>query len=566
MAAKAMGDNATFFLAALAVLMLFWHPGVFINDEVAQVAGLHALRHGELGLDGDLPSGYDPLLNWGFRHSGIPQPGAPRTAPIDSTMLNILSLPWSFALEGTAVVLGYDPALALWQGAVVAAATWAILGRTRWGESPWRWRMAALPGAVLLLGSAVRNAQFATEPFLELAAIELTTMVLGAFAATLVFDLLKGDWSPRVAAFAAGALLMATPAFFWWLGNKDTGLSIALAVIAAWCYREGHRSSPLNTLLAFAVAGLAAWSHFQLGAILVASLGLMALPAVRLGVAGFAQRAVAGAFGLALGLWPYFVQGFLHSRLGFAGKISDASQGALASSVFADPSRALEAMARILVWSDWVHTGFSLPFLAIFPLLPLAFIRARKRPASNAWRVALWGCVYAALLLAIGGSHLTRHGPGYDMRYVATLWPAIALWTAPLLCMVVEKAGMAWVARTAGVVAACALAFTLAFVGIALTFTPTITRFGNLYDQIVVMRYAGIALGVALAYVGILWSMNAERWQRALNFGVAAALGLAIQFQAYLQWGLARNWRSSAPFVAWPMEFIRTVVDFLIFP
>ncbi|MHB1261279.1 MAG: hypothetical protein ACYC2H_06140 [Thermoplasmatota archaeon] len=566
MAAKAMGDNATFFLAALAVLMLFWHPGVFINDEVAQVAGLHALRHGKLGLEGDLAPGYDPLLRWGFRHQGIPEPGEPAAAPIDSTMLNVLSLPGSFALEGTAVVLGYDPALALWQGLVVAAAVWAVLGRTKWGTSPWRWRIAALPGVLLLLGSAVRNAQFATEPFLELASIELTTMVLGAFAATLLFDLLKQGRDVRVAAFAAGALLIATPAFFWWLGNKDTGLSIALAVIAAWCYREGHRSSPLNTMLAFAVAGLAAWSHFQLGMLLVASLGVMALPTVTLGVAGFAKRASAGAFGLALGLWPYFVQGLLHDRFGYAGKLSDASQGALGSSVFADPIAVAEALARVLVWSDWLQTGFSLPLLATFPLLPLALFRARRAPHSNARTVGTWGLVYAVLLVAIGGSHLTKHGPGYDMRFLATVWPAVVVWTAPILCNVVDRASLGWVAKVSGLVAVSAFSMTLAFLGVAFTFAPTITRFGNLYDQVVVMRYAGMALGIALAYVGVLWAMHADRWQRLLNIGVAAALGLSIQFQLFLQWGLSRNWRSSAPFVAWPMELMRQLVEFLIFP
>lgn len=573
------------FAVALGALGLFWHPGSYINDEVAQAAGLHELRHGNLGIDGEFPPGYAPFVRTGYRHWLLPDEDDPglRVRPVDSTMLNVLALPILLVLEGTAWALGYDLALAAWQSVALGFAIWRGTAFAPTLSLVIRQRWAVLPGLVLLLGSAGRAAEYPGEPFLQFAALQAVNMVAGAFAIALLFDLLRAEWPARTAAPVVLLLALSSPLLFWFASNKDTGLTIALVVAAAWCYRRGARTSPSMTFLAFAVAGLALWSHLQYGLVLIASLGLVALPAVWLSVSSLVARAAAGIAGVSLGLLlegteRALLRAFdirLGSGLPIPGLGGDpegqtvleqAESGQLSHSVLSHPFETLDAWRQLIVWADWIDLALSLSFVTIFPLLAVALFRLR----DSAWRpvhpsLRAWTLVYAVVLLAVSGPRIVQHGPGFDMRYAATFWPAVVLWTAPIVMRATERIGVRpFLLRTA-MVAVCVLVGTLAFLAIALTLVQRLTFAGNLYDQVVVMRYLGMACAVALAYAGCLWALRKDVG-RAWDVLVPAAVGIAIQFQVELQLVMIRSWSTSAPFVAWPVELVAKLANFLAFP
>ena len=574
--------------AAVGLLALFWHPGPFSNDDVGQAAGLYFLSHGSLAVTNDLPPGFDAHLQGAFRHFSIPERDGVEAPPFDSTLLNVLALPPLFLLKGLEAVLGYHGAVGLVQAAVVGGGLWgalALLGK------PWhtRLRWSGLLAAGLALGSFAREPSgVPAEPLLEFAALQAVNMAAMAVAAVLMFDLLRRRMPEPSALAAAGLFLVATPAFFWGLGAKDHGLAIAAVPVALWCYRDGHRSDLLHTFAAFAVCGLLVWHHFRLGVFLLATLGLLALPAVRLGVAGLAARAAAGALGLLPGLALDGWQRLLHQGLRLRGDWGDfgtpvpgaegpagtfglnvpdqVKYGRLSHSVLADPEGVLYTLRQTWAWSDWMELGAALSFLCIFPLLAACAVTLSRKPLRRGLPLpVLVACVaYPVLYFGVAGRYLLRQGYGFDVRYAASLWPLLVLLAAPALDALWRSMGLRRFLERATAVGVPFLALTLALVLVLRALYGTFTPQGNLFDETLFMRYGGLAVGVAL--VGV-WPL-AARWPQAgtaLGWLAPAAAGLAAQFQLFLQLALART-DETGPMVAWPLELPYQGALWMIYP
>lgn len=567
------------FAIALGGLALLFHPNLFLNDEVAQVASLDSLAHGNLEL-GLPPEGFAPFLQGVYRHAGIPLPGAGHYALSGSTMLNVLALPVLFALKGVAAIAGVRGALAIAPAALATWGAWSLLRllpRQPRLRAPW----LIMPAAAFV--PFLPAPALPAEPYLEIAATHLVSMAATAMAAAFLFDLLRRPVGQARALVAAGGYLLATPALFWGLDAKYHALSISLAAVAAWCYADGGRTGPLRTFLAFAVVGLAWWNKPGLGALLGAAFFLLALPALRLGVRPALERAGAAVAGGLVGLAPDLMfrlaafeeatrtvtaavaspggaAGGAGASAGGVGGVGNAALGAVtghtfSNSLFSSFWAAADAIAQALVWTRWQDVGAALSMLCVAPAFAVA-VAALARPAlreglprSLVWMAGLYG----ALLLLLVGKQFLAVGAGFDMRHATTLWPFVTILCAPALAGALRRHGWRWVrgvAAMAGLLVAATLAANLA----AHLAGHYLTSHGSPFDETALFRWGGLAVGVA-TLVAFLAPASPALRDRLL--GLAVSFGLGVQALLLLDMS---NPVGDAPFSAWPVEGLSQVV------
>jgi hypothetical protein len=568
---------ALVFLLACGALALALKPGAFLNDELAQAASLDGLARGHIWTSGDLP-GYAPYLKpiplsgnaTVYGHWAIPAPGQ-RGPPVGSTMLNVLALPLLTLLLLLNLLLGVQLAVALPAAALCAGAAWAALrwlGATRKAQA----LAAALALAAFLpLPLPGRAPAGAPGPTLEFAALILVSILATGVAAAFLFGLLR-SWLPQEGALLATAAALATPLLFWAETAKYSSLSVALAVLAAWCYRDGGRTGPLRTVLAFALAGLAVWNQAPWGVFLLLALACVALGALRLGTKPALARAGAALAGFSIGVLPEVLTRLLVRQAGIESQYGPGDLahlldyvrlqlqpgGFLASSVLTDPWGAPYAALRGLVWPSWLEDHYALPFLAIAPLAAAgiaALLLPRLRAGTPRPVLALGG-LYAVLALCVMGRRFLDIGDGPDLRHGLTFWPFLAVLWAPLLAGLAARRGLRWAATHAALAALAVLLLSVALNLGAHAAHQALTPHGYLYDQTAVLRYGGLLLAALLA--GIL--LVPGRWRRWQDDALAAALGFGAAAQAIVL--LVAT--GAGTFAAWPVGLLLKALHWLL--
>lgn len=581
------------FLVALGALALFVQPGPFLNDEVGQMAALTSLADGSLLVQPDLPDGYGPWRGWAGNvvppEDGNPRPNA------GSMMTAVLALPALFSLRALAVPFGPMGAVGLAVAAAAGGAVWAATGgrgppaagrlRSLWrggADAPTRRLAAAGVVSALFLGALLMQVRWQppASPYLEAAALQLVGIVFHALATALVYDLLRTR--VRRPALGAGLYAFGTPALFWALALKYHGVAVALVAVAVWTYQKGHRTAPLRTGLAFAVAGLAIWNHLPHGLLLLASMGLMAAPSVALGWRPLATRAGAGVAGLGLGILPEVWDRMAHNALeardrfiqigggpgggggpGIPDQVARQSEaGRLQWAVWNEPGGPFDAFWQMVFWPDrsTPHIGATLPLLALFPLVAVVAWAYRREILDRMGRpLMVWPAVHLLVLLLLFGRGVFNNGAGFDLRHASTLWPLAVVPAAAVL----DRVQLAPV-RLARIVAGLAFAM-LAWVWVPfhLAAEPPVRwvlGFGPTYDLVEPLRYVGVFVAASLLAVWAVPRLHAWRPQ-------AAALGVAwaVLVQVTLQLGPARNMTPglSFPFVAWPMALLEAAAQWL---
>ncbi len=531
------------------------------------MAALTSLADGSLLVQGDLPAGYDEIRAWGG--NVVPRDESKAIPSAGSTMLTVLALPVLGVLHLLEYVAGPMGAV----GALAAAAV---------GGGVWAWwrnaRLAAATASGLFLGAAIMQValQPASSPYLEAAAIQVVNLLFHAFASALLYDLLRTRVSQP--ALATALYAFGTPALFWGLNLKYHAIAISLTMVVIWLYQEGHRTGPLRTGLAFLCAGLAVWNHIPNGLLVVASLGLMALPAVMLGIKPLLWRAGAGIAGLAVGVVPEAIDRMIHNSLevrdrfiqvgggaDVPGQVAkQAERGRLQWTVWNDPSGPWEATKQLWFWPDRAtpHIGDAMPMLALVPLLVLAVWAYRGHGKHVGRPLLAYALVHLGVVLALFGEGVFRNGAGFDNRQASTLWPFAAIVLAAVLQHV--QVSLRAVAKSGAAIVAAML--VLVWIPFAIArhqkgYSALIN--GPVYDLVMPLQVIGLVVAAALL---ILWLLPRTRPWR--GHAVAAAIAWSFMLQGLLQLGPARSTQPgvSFPFVAWPMALLEWGVHWLIYP
>lgn len=536
--------------AALAVLILLWHPVPSINDDVAQAAGLWALSHGNLSLRvADLPEGFDPFTTNLYRHFSFGTDDNATVIPYGSTPLNILALPPLFALKIVSV-MGTLPALALAAAGIFAACAWIAMG-----DHPWKKRVAL--GSVILLAGAFQS-RLPASPTLEFASLQLVSMVATAASAAILWSLVRPHVQARSAGWVALGVIATTPMLFWSQMAKYHALATFLSLAALWLYRQGHRTPPLRSAAAFAVAGLAVWNFMPFGVLTLLALLVLLAPVLSQGAkeAGKRLGAIAGLG--ALGLIPLIIHRVLTKgqnqflpELGTGGSLSylfdpESKVGWLAHTTFTQPLHTFEAFARFLLWPDIMQSGIPLPFLATAPWAVPAILASRNTQLPRPVRVFAWG--YIAWQIVLFGSQTDARTASADFRYHLAWWPLLALLAAPKLDSILTQDAPKWYAT-----------FTTTTTSLSLTIMLLYHRaigwmfpYGITYELTALQRHAGLATSVVLIALHIA--------RRPLGHMFVLALACASTTQLIV---LLNNTRWNVPHVAWFLEAIAKAVSWL---
>jgi hypothetical protein len=587
------------FWLVLAGLVLLLQPGLYMNDEQSQAAGLWTLSQGHWYVHGELPPGYEESRGSLWFHFGLPAADGPPRAPVGSNMLNVLALPLRLGLGAVADVVGATMAVTLAAAVVIGLGARAAASYHARQAINQDWLGGVAGGLVLLGGWLMPEARYVS-PYLEIASLQLVTAAFTAFSVVLLYDVLGRYLDPRQAVLGCALYLVATPALFWSLNIKYHGMALALAVVALWCYQEGPRSAPLRTALAFAVAGLALWNHTPSGVLLLGMLGILSLGAAwpllrsrglaeaRIAAAGLAKRAGAGALGLAVGLVPEFLNRLRDARAdlptryvniqpgkpvpgGVEGVVqAQVERGYLRGSVFNDPGWAWDALKETMVWTQWMHSGVALSALSLAPFVILAFLMW-VQPAG--WRripvvLQLYAILAFVLTFALIGGRLLNIGAGFDIRYAALLWPFLLLSAVAPVADVATRMGWRPFLERTGTLALLILLgvglFNFVYhVANGVEFVPK----GYAFEFVWFHRYVGLLVALLL---GVL---AAARWRgehihpvlgQLYAWSVVAAVALAASFQVLVQLGPARG-PGDGSFVVLPVDYVARFVEWLYY-
>ncbi len=563
-------------------LLLLWQPTFFMNDELAQAVGLHTLGQGRLATS-SIPLSYLGYMDSLFGQYSLRDILFMDTVLAGSWMENILALPIRVVLQGMASLVGLGGALGVVAGVGVGAASWIVARRRLAARTA---AGIALGVGALLMAGAPRNV---AAPFLDVAALQLVTMAATAIAAAFWWHMLRPE-GPRMAWFGAALLMVATPMMFWAFQIKYHGLALALQAIAIWCYKDGAQTSPLRTLAAAGVVGLAVWNHPPGGMMLAAAMLVVALPIV--GMPGFWRRAGAGIAGGLFGLIPWGLQGWASRRalrvevegvepVSDAEIISDVvttipgsnylapaaeTPSYLESAVWNDPGGALAAMWQVYVWPDWMDVGqaFSMLFWAPWLVLVVATLSRSDLRA----RVALWpaAVAYCLALPLLAGQRMLDLGAGFDMRHAVTVWPWLVLLAWPALADILRRRPARWWAEQT--LAAAMVGMSVLLVSNLLWHKSTgvdLVQKGYGFEGTWLHRHGGMALAAALA-----GSMAAVRWSgprwKAVRDG-ALAWSLASSFTLGIWLRLAAAVPSlegfTGPMVSWPTRMVSAALRWI---
>jgi hypothetical protein len=257
------------FFSALTVAGLFWHIGIFINDNYTIANALYNLANGHLAVTDIIygpDSGATPgmVTNDGHRYGR-------------NYGQLVVTLPVVYALRGLSMVGDLRVGLiGMW--ALALFATMYQVGRILDREL-----LAARLGAVLSLTAFACNVAFATHldaKWIALLALQITSLIAAAFVAVLTYRLLARIHTRRVGIMAGLALIVATPVSFWAAIPKRHTYMAALVLAVVYTFYRSRESADASTALRFralsyAFVGLATW--LQAGEALVIFVALLAV-------------------------------------------------------------------------------------------------------------------------------------------------------------------------------------------------------------------------------------------------------------------------------------------------
>lgn len=573
------------FLLSLAFLVVWWHPGVYNNDEVLQATAMTAFADGELVVCGPLDAGYEPFASGLFRHSALPRDGQ-CTGWIANVPMMVAAMPLLYALRFLAAGFGIMGALGLVAGAVIGGAVAAELRLRRridWAQ----WGIFA--GLAVFVVAWPRDAGFQATPILEMASQQLAGMAAVAAGGVLLWDLARRIWGRDAGWVALGVFLVASPAFFWAGNLKYHGFAmagIAWAMHALW--RAWHGSgtaaepgagddyskqapassgprwrwtSPRGSAWAWAEAGLGTgigfWNHGPTGLTMMAGfavIGLWALLTTRwwvlLGIPGFLVGVLPD---FALRWWyrnnlvrPRYFQGSTTGE-SIGGGVRESAVDQVERTSYLDaPMEYLSTMWDVFVWTPYLTTGTALAVLAMAPWLALAMRRWRPHP------LVVWGLVVVATTLIGGGRRLLDIGAGIDHRYVSALWPILAMAAMPAIMRLWAgrvRYRLRWAATWTGIAAL----WTTLLTAVLMTASGGSILFrGFAYDLTFIHRFGGPVLFMAVALGWLL-----RRRLPAKMLPHIATVPLVFAASMWVTIGLAgemHSQRLSTPFVVWPVD------------
>lgn len=532
------------FALCMAFLALWWQPGIFMNDEVAQVAALTSLDGGHIFTQGDLPAGYDPLLEEPYRHPSIPDAG--EEGPfIGSVPIVIAGLPILWILQVVSP-LGAMASVGVLAGACVAVPVWLEARRRR--SSAWKWSLASF--TCVALPASTMDIELATSPALEIAALQFVSMLCVAGSAVLVRGVARHAWGPRAGMAGVLVLLACTPAFFWASNAKyhaATMLAVALGVYAVYMATHGRRWSWLTA--GFAV-GLGFWIHAPTGLTLVAATGAAGLYWIAK-TRSWQPLAGVGAFGVAI--VPDLVHRWLYRRAAVGPRYFQESttgsgvgdglvQGATAAALQYVGQTPLETwpgiLVQLLVWMPYLHDADALPVFVMAPFL--VFLLRRWRTSA----VVVWVCVVVVTTILGGGYRLLEIGAGLDQRYLAALWPLLALGVAPVAAWALRG----WSLRRAGLLVAGGVACSIAVSWVLASTGVYASSYGA---SLVPLRILG-PLVLLTSLLGWAWCVRRRR--RPLQ-----VVRVSLAFPMVL-WGVVALTDTlhavSGPYAVWPVEVL----------
>lgn len=532
------------FLLCLAWLAVWWQPGIFMNDEVAQVAAMTSLADGHLVTHGDLPPGYAPLMMEPFRHASIPDPG--ETGGFVGTVPTMLvAMPVLGVMQLLASGLGVMGSVGVLAGIVIGSCVGVL---TRNHRAP-GWIGVVLGLSVALPAMAMRT-EYQASPMLEVAALQFVSMLCVAGAGALVYSVAKSVAGRGAGVVAVVLLVACSPAFFWAQNIKyhaGTIFAVALGLYAARAATNGRRHA---WMLAGLATGLGFWIHAPTGLAMIGATGLAGLVAM---IRGRTWRPVAALGPFTLAILPDILQRlYYRAILANPRYFQDSTRGTGVAAGMADGVLAMTSstiapliewpalLVQLLVYLPYLNDADPIPVLLLAPFLVFA-LHSWKWTSTSTWAVTL------ILLVVIGGGQrLIIIGAGLDQRYIAALWPVLVVAAALTLSRCLprdSRFAWRWAAWTGiAVVWTCILAGVLHVAGIYPAGFAT-----ALVPLRIVAPYAFLVVTGLLLFHGRFGVTGSGA--AALAFIFPATLWLVVALTGALH-------AQATPYAVWPIQVL----------
>ncbi|MFB6086960.1 MAG: hypothetical protein ABEJ85_00440 [Haloarculaceae archaeon] len=266
------GTGLTLFLATLAVFVVLWRAGAFINDAALFVPQLERLAAGHLslGAPGDVARIFPGMhlvdgQVYGRNYGQV-----------------ALAVPVYWLLDAVGMAAFQWFVVVAWSGllAAVAVRVGTHYGRRRLG--------AAVGGAVAIAALLANAATFRStfDGLTAIVALQVTTMLVAAFTGVLLYRIVARQTDRRLGVLAGAVTVVATPVGFWATVPKRHAFTATLVVLALYgLVRSRDDPAPSARLgqagfraLAYASAGLLAWIHAPEGFTLFLAVAVVDLP------------------------------------------------------------------------------------------------------------------------------------------------------------------------------------------------------------------------------------------------------------------------------------------------
>ncbi len=531
---------------ALAFLLGLSSFGTYVNDEAAQLEGVHNLRHGSLGLDHRAPQFFAIL-------EGVFLPGVNDTAG-PNHVVSALAMPTYGALWAVSWVVSPANLLLLgWTAAAYATATrgWARLHEARGGQ-PWSWYTRTPPangglrsmltrlrtmtpahwtvvGAIALwsLSQWTQTERIDYGTWGETFAVQTTHILLSAVAFVLFFDLLRRETnSPRATWLASGALLLG-PFAAWGVGIKYHAPSMALAVATLWAYQRDDRWRYAAFALATLGAALTPLGAPTLGALVLVEMA-RGLRSLRDGAADGRARLVRA--GAAVGAVAAFLLLFWEvtpgAWLGVFSTTNESLWDAILHRLrYEGPGQSLSNLWGAFVDGRRIE-GAPVSILALSPLAALALLApARLR---GRWTRSLAAAATGALLFLVLFIHAAHtQGDGRDVRFFTAVLPHLLLLGAAVAAPRLDAVAVQrWRPARCYALLAGAVVLLLFLLGAA---NVALVAGAGWRQLLQATWLLGTVAWVALASLDLLQGPLARRWgaaamERAWAWAAAASL------------------------------------------
>ncbi|MDS0222155.1 hypothetical protein NDI54_12425 [Haloarcula sp. S1AR25-5A] len=262
------------FLATVVLFGLVWRTAFLITDSYTLANGLYSLSNGHVALT-------DAVYSPGLDTPGANRYGGQRFARNYGVI--VLSLPVVFALDLLTAVVELRIALvALWSLALLAL----VVQCGHYTDSEW----VSIGGSVAVLGLFGLNVALA-QPLdtgrTHLYALQLTHLLIAAFAPVVLYRLLSRMQTRRLGFLSAVVLTAGTPLAFWASVPKRHVVTGTVVVCIVYClYRSRmptdgpiiRAESRTFRALAYAMVGLYAWVHSPEALLLCVALALVDIP------------------------------------------------------------------------------------------------------------------------------------------------------------------------------------------------------------------------------------------------------------------------------------------------